>query len=344
VTTTGGGTITSNPAGINCGSACAASFTVGSAVTLSAAPFAGMAFQGWSGACTGTAACTLTMNAAKAVTATFAAAATDVSIAQAILPAQPVVGGDALVTLTAANAGPLRATAVTVTYTVPTGWQLIWMTPACGAAASHVICTVMALSPGASQEFDVVMRPASSGNASSVVTVAATESDPALADNTSTLTLSAADAPVAKAVERYRLYSPVTLEHHFTTDANEYAVLGQYGWVQEGTAGKVLDNPGSFNGVEAVPYYRLYNSITRWHHWTTDANEYYTLRGYPGWNAEGIDGYILPNAAAGSTQLFRLVYPNGTGLHHWTIDPDEYAALIATYGWVGEGGAGFVIE
>jgi hypothetical protein len=122
-------------------------------------------------------------------------------------------------------------------------------------------------------------------------------------------------------------------------------VLGASGsWVQEGTVGKVLNNPGSFNGVTATPYYRLYNTVTLWHHWTTDPNEYYTLIGYPGWNGEGVDGYILPTNTTGAEQLFRLVYPNGTGLHHWTVDTNEYTTLINTYGWVGEGGAGFVIQ
>jgi len=146
-------------------------------------------------------------------------------------------------------------------------------------------------------------------------------------------------------VLRYRLYSPVTLEHHFTTDFNEYTVLGQSGgWVQEGTVGSVFNNPRVYNGVTAMPYYRLYNDFNHWHHWTTDANEYYTLIGFPGWNGEGVDGYILPTSTAGTIQLYRLVYPNGTGLHHWTTDANEYATLIASFGWIGEGGSGFVLQ
>jgi hypothetical protein len=155
-------------------------------------------------------------------------------------------------------------------------------------------------------------------------------------------------SPVASQAQRYRLYSDVTKEHHFTTDLNEYNVLGTYvgTWVQEGAVGKVLNNPGSFGGVTAVPYYRLYDNSTRWHHWTTDANEYYTLGFvYSGWNLEGVDGYILPTAAVGTTQLYRLNYPALGALHHWTIDANEYNTLITpAYGWVGEGGSGFVIQ
>ena len=67
----GAGSITSSPAGINCGSTCSASFASGTAVTLSAAPDATSTFAGWSGACSGTGACTVTLTADASVTATF---------------------------------------------------------------------------------------------------------------------------------------------------------------------------------------------------------------------------------------------------------------------------------
>ena len=68
---TGVGTVTSNPAGINCGTVCSYDFSGGTSVALSATPASGYVFAGWSGACTGTGACTVPMNAAKNVTATF---------------------------------------------------------------------------------------------------------------------------------------------------------------------------------------------------------------------------------------------------------------------------------
>ncbi len=60
-----GGTVTSSPAGLNCGPICSAPFAASSAVTLTATPSGVI----WSGACTGTQqTCTLTMDASKAVT------------------------------------------------------------------------------------------------------------------------------------------------------------------------------------------------------------------------------------------------------------------------------------
>jgi hypothetical protein len=75
VAKTGNGTITSSPAGIDCGTDCAESYAGGASVTLTATAAAGSTFTGWSGACTGTGTCTVTMNAVKSVTATFSQAA-----------------------------------------------------------------------------------------------------------------------------------------------------------------------------------------------------------------------------------------------------------------------------
>jgi RHS repeat-associated protein len=57
---TGSGTVTSNPAGINCtgsNTSCTASFTGGAALTLTATPSSGHAFLGWTGICSGTGTC-----------------------------------------------------------------------------------------------------------------------------------------------------------------------------------------------------------------------------------------------------------------------------------------------
>lgn len=72
-TGTGGGTVTSAPAGINCGATCSVLFNPGTLVTLTATPLdSNSTFTSWSGAgCTGTGTCLVTMDVAKAVTATF---------------------------------------------------------------------------------------------------------------------------------------------------------------------------------------------------------------------------------------------------------------------------------
>ena len=68
----GVGTITSNPAGIDCGTTCAASFPTGSGVTLTATAAPGSTFVGWmAGPCTGTQPCPVTMSTAQTVVAQF---------------------------------------------------------------------------------------------------------------------------------------------------------------------------------------------------------------------------------------------------------------------------------
>ncbi len=70
----GAGTITSSPAGINCGSQCSAYFNPNTVLTLTATSDAGSTFAGWSGDCTicgNNASCTITMDANKTCTATF---------------------------------------------------------------------------------------------------------------------------------------------------------------------------------------------------------------------------------------------------------------------------------
>jgi hypothetical protein len=69
---TGGGTVTSDPAGIDCGSTCSHPFTFNSLVTLTATPAYPSIFVGWTGGgCSGFGTCQVTMNADLQVSAAF---------------------------------------------------------------------------------------------------------------------------------------------------------------------------------------------------------------------------------------------------------------------------------
>jgi hypothetical protein len=70
----GGGTVVSSPAGINCGSTCAANFTAGIPITVNATPSPGYVFAGWSspGGCIGmNSICNFTIGAPQVILATF---------------------------------------------------------------------------------------------------------------------------------------------------------------------------------------------------------------------------------------------------------------------------------
>jgi hypothetical protein len=70
----GSGTVTSNPAGIDCGATCAANYTSGIPVTLTATSNPDSTFVGWGGDCGGQGnPCSLTMTSSKTVSATFTA-------------------------------------------------------------------------------------------------------------------------------------------------------------------------------------------------------------------------------------------------------------------------------
>jgi len=96
----GTGTVISNPAGINCGTACAKNYLLGTVVTLTATPDPGSTFTGWDGftgsgvlPCSGTGSCTVSMTSAISVNARF----TTVPTSPTLTPGQT----------TGAMAGPL---------------------------------------------------------------------------------------------------------------------------------------------------------------------------------------------------------------------------------------------
>ncbi len=97
IMSSGSGTVTSAPGGINCGNTCSAGYTSGTSVTLTATAAAGYTFSGWSGACTGTAStCSVSMSVNRSVGATFAmtgAAAGAPVIAFSDLDSGPNTGG-----------------------------------------------------------------------------------------------------------------------------------------------------------------------------------------------------------------------------------------------------------
>ncbi len=149
-----------------------------------------------------------------------------------------------------------------------------------------------------------------------------------------------APSVVATTLTQYRLYHAGTKEHLYTTDANEYDVLGKNGWMREGVAYGVMTN-GYYQGVATIPLFRLYHPGIRQHHWTTDSNEANTLPRISDWVFEGTVGYLVPTPVTGTVALYRMAFPD-PALHLWTTDKNEYDTL-ATRGWTPEGIVGYVV-
>ncbi len=135
---------------------------------------------------------------------------------------------------------------------------------------------------------------------------------------------------------RYRLYSPATLAHLYTSDLNEYNVLATRNWSQENLAHRCLDKGGSYAGIPLTPYYRIYNSTKRWHHWTADFLEHERMKVIPGNSSDGIDCYILTQPAAASLNSLPLyvLYLPPIDKFLWTTDENEKNVLTSTRGWI----------
>jgi Divergent InlB B-repeat domain len=107
---TGTGTVTSKPAGIDCGATCSAEFDASAKVVLSAAPAPGSSFAGWSGeGCAGTSTCKVAMNEARNLTASF----TQLPLSPSVLSvagSAKVKGAKAQLRLTCSGASPCNGT------------------------------------------------------------------------------------------------------------------------------------------------------------------------------------------------------------------------------------------
>lgn len=108
----GSGSVTSNPAGINCGTKCSASFMQGKEVTLTALADANSTFTGWSGGgCSGTDTCVISMNGDVTASASFANYSYTISPTNKSFKAN---GGNASVKVTATGQNNCPAPLVSV--------------------------------------------------------------------------------------------------------------------------------------------------------------------------------------------------------------------------------------
>jgi uncharacterized repeat protein (TIGR01451 family) len=113
------GTVTSAPAGISCGSACAYTYANDTTVVLAVTIDPNSVFSGWSGACSGTDLnCSVMMTTARLVTATFTLRY-DLVIAKSVTPTSARPGQPITYTLVFGNAGANPAAGVSITDTMP---------------------------------------------------------------------------------------------------------------------------------------------------------------------------------------------------------------------------------
>lgn len=128
-------------------------------------------------------------------------------------------------------------------------------------------------------------------------------------------------------VKVYRLYTPITGEHLYTTDANEVRVLSANGvWVYEGI--------GWYAPSNGIPVYRLNNDGLQNHLYTTDTNEVRELTQKHGWKLDNNGNPLY--YSGGNINIYRLYNQGLNGQHHLTTDQNEYNVL-PSHGWIQEG-------
>ena len=130
-------------------------------------------------------------------------------------------------------------------------------------------------------------------------------------------------------VPLWRMYNEGINQHLWTTCENEYNVLADYGWRQEGIA---WHTP-----TTGRPVHRLFHEGIIRHHYTADQNEVRVLR-ERGWNDEGVlffcaDPNVGPNEGIRMTRL----YHEDALKHLHTADAHEVHVLTTQHGWRNEG-------
>jgi hypothetical protein len=140
-TGTGGGTVTSTPAGISCGASCSASFAWATMPTLTAVPASYFAFSSWSGACSGSGWCAPLVESPKSVTATFTRVQWPLRVTLAGVGSGTVTSADNVINCGAAceSGFPINAT---VTLTAASGANSAfagWSGGGCSGTGSCVV-------------------------------------------------------------------------------------------------------------------------------------------------------------------------------------------------------------
>jgi large repetitive protein len=121
----------------------------------------------------------------------------DIAIAKTVSDPNPKVGNTIVFTITATNNGPSRATAVTVTDSLPAGYTLASATPDIGSYAAP-IWTVGDLDSGDVATLTVVVTVNPTGPYANTASGATSTTDPVSSNNSATITPSTVNLTIVK--------------------------------------------------------------------------------------------------------------------------------------------------
>lgn len=122
--------------------------------------------------------------------------AADLALTITDAPDPATVGAEVTYTLTVKNNGPLAATGVTLTDTLPAGVTLVSATPSATCTGTGTVtCTLGSLAAGGAATVTVVVKPTAEGTLTNRASVTAAETDSNPANNQVTVTTTVAPAP-----------------------------------------------------------------------------------------------------------------------------------------------------
>jgi uncharacterized repeat protein (TIGR01451 family) len=135
----------------------------------------------------------------------------------------PVLTGQSLTyTLTVTNLGPVTASSVTLTDTLPASVIFVSASPGCVNVGGIVVATVGTLPNGGATNYSVLVTPTASGLLTNTLTAASPTADPNLANNTVAIVTTAHAAPAITAQPASQAVLPgtnATLQVAATGDA-----------------------------------------------------------------------------------------------------------------------------
>ena len=108
---------------------------------------------------------------------------TDLGVSLSAAPNPVLAGQNLTYTLTLTNLGPVSASSVTLTDTLPASVTFVSASPGCVNLGGKVVCNVGTLSSGGATNFTVVVTPTAGGLITNTLTVASPTPDPNSANN-----------------------------------------------------------------------------------------------------------------------------------------------------------------
>ncbi|WP_281321893.1 gliding motility-associated C-terminal domain-containing protein [Flavobacterium aestivum] len=185
-------------------------------------------------------------------------ASSDLSVVKTVSNGSPVVGTNVTFTITATNNGPSNATGVNVAETLPAGYTFVSATPSVGTY-NGTTWAIGNLANGVNETLTIVARVNASGPYANTVSISGNEPDPALPNNTSTVTPLPVFSTDLSVVKTVNTNSPIV-----GTNVT-FTITATNNGPSDATNVNVAETlPSGYTFVNATASAGTYNGTTNW--------------------------------------------------------------------------------